>query len=305
VTGGSVAESHAGSLDVVADQLAVVAGQLPDALGDRPLGAFTQFLVAGLRDAMGETTSAVTCAVAASDRLSAALRAGTEQTGSWPAADLLAELTATAGAVRAGTWCSVVDDPVASAGRSPLSGMAAAGAGWLTPFVSFLEEPLARLRGNPGPVTAGAQEFERAAQDVAAVAAAYRRATADAHGGFADGLAALAEGSATVASALTGARDVVDRVIRVVTGIVAEAVAMIAPIMAAAVARVAVTFGESVAAAIPRCVEIATAAGRRIGDRLAALWASGQRLLELVGVAMAVTLAVRRVFEEIGVRESG
>lgn len=305
MTGCSVAESHAGSLDVVADQLAVVAEQLPDALGDRPLGAFAQFVVAGLRDAMGETTSAVACAVAASDRLSAALRRGGGTTGSRPVADLLAELTATADAVRAGTWCSACDDPVASAGRSPLAGMTAAGVGWLTPFVSFLEEPLAQLRGNPGPVTAGAQEFERAGQDVSAVAAAYHRATTGVRDGFADGLAALAEASDTVASALTGARDVVDRVVRVVTGIVAEAVAMIVPIMGEAVARVAVTFGESVAQAIPRCVEIATAAGRRIVDRLAALQASGQRLLELVGVAMAVTRAVRQVFEEIGVRESG
>lgn len=301
MTGCSVTESHAGSLDVVADQLAVVAEQLPDALGDRPLGSFAQFLVAGLRDAMVETTSAVTCAVAAADRLSAALRRGDGDTGARPTADLLAEATATADAVRA--WRPACAESVASAGRSPLSGMTAAGVGWLTPFVSFLEEPLARLRGNPGPVTAGAQEFERAAEDVSAVAAAYRRATAD--GGFADGLAALAEGSATVATALTAARDVVDHVIRVVTGIVAEAVAMIVPIMADAVARVAVTFGESVAAAIPRCVEIATAAGERIVDRLAALQASGQRLLELVGVAMAVTRAVRQVFEEIGVRESG
>lgn len=305
MTGCSVAESHAGSLDVVADQLAVVAEHLPDALGDRPLGAFPQFVVAGLRDAMVETTSAVTDAVTTSDRLSAALRRGAVDTGSRPASDLLAELTATADAVRARTWCPAFDDPVPVADRGPLSGMAAAGIGWLTPFVSFLEEPLTRLRGNPAPVTAGAQEFARASQDMAAVAAAYRRATVGGHVGFADGLAALATGSGVVASALTGARDVVDRVLREVTAIVAEAVAMIVPIMGDAVARVAVTFGESVAVAIPRCVEIATAAGRRIADRLAALRASGQRLLELVGVAMAVTRAVRQVFEEIGVRESG
>lgn len=301
MTGCSVAESHAGRLDVVADQLAVVAEQLPDALGDRPLGAFTQDVVAGLRDAMVATTSAITCAVAAADRLSAALRRGTADTGARPTADLLAEATATADAVLA--WRPACAEPVSSAGRDPLSGMTAAGAGWLTPFVSFLEEPLTQLRGNPGPVTAGAQEFARAAEDVSAVAAAYRRATAD--GGFADGLAALAGASGTVASALTGARDVVDRVVRVVTGIVAEAVAVIVPVMGEAMARVAVTFGESVAVAIPRCVEIATAAGRRIVDRLAALQASGQRLLELVGVAMAVTRAVRQVFEEIGMRESG
>ena len=303
MTGCSVTESHAGSLDIVADQLAVVAEQLPDALGDRPLGAFPPFVVAGLRDARAETTSTVTRAVATADRLSAALRDGAPDLGSRPVADLRAEMTATADVVRA--LLSTCDDPVPTANRGPLTGMAVAGVGWLTPFVSFLEEPLTQLRGNPAPVTAGAQEYEHAGQDISAVAAAYRRATADVHTGFADGLAALAEGSGTVASALTGACDVVDRVVWVVTGIVVEAVAVIVPVMAEAVARVAVTFGESVATAIPRCVAIATAAGRRIVDRLAALQASGQRLLELVGVAMAVMRAVRQVFEEIGVRESG
>ena len=67
-------EGHAGSLDVVADQLSLVAGQLPDALGDQPLGAFAQFIVAGLQTAMGEATAAITHAVSTSDEMGAGLR---------------------------------------------------------------------------------------------------------------------------------------------------------------------------------------------------------------------------------------
>lgn len=67
-------EGHAGSLDIVADQLSMVAGQMPDAVGDQPLGAFAQFLVTGLQNAMGEATAAITHAVSTSDEMGAGLR---------------------------------------------------------------------------------------------------------------------------------------------------------------------------------------------------------------------------------------
>jgi hypothetical protein len=297
VTGQSTAERHAGSLDVVADQLVVVAGQLPDALGDRPLGAFAQFVVAGLREAMGETTAAITTAVSTSDAMSAALRStGTHPTpGGGQITELLGRLTVAGDAVRAGTWLSgdLGGDRTPPA-TDPLSGMDSAGLGWLTPFVAFLEAPLNQLRGNPGPVAAGALEFDRARQDVSAAAAVYRRATADANGRFVDALTALAESSGTIASALTGAGDVVARVARTVTGIVADVVGTVVPIMAAASA----TSGQSVAAAIPRCAGIAVEAGQRIAGLLAALLASGRNLLELVDGAVAVVRMVRQELTE-------
>lgn len=296
-------EAHAGSLDVVADQLVVVAEQLPDALGDRPLGAFTQFVVAGLRDAMAEIAAATTAAVSTSDALSAALRRGDADLGQQAVGGrLLTELAVVADAVREKTWLAddIGDDRAPAGAGIPLSGMDVAGLGWLTPFVSFLAEPLNQLCGNPAPVTEAALEFERAASDVAAAAATYRRATADAHAGFAAGLTALAWSSTVIASALAGAADVAARVVRAVTWIVAEAVTAIVPIMAEAVAQAAATLGQSVAVAIPRCVAIAVTAGQRTAARLTALLASGQDLLELVGAAMAVTRTARQVFEEIG-----
>lgn len=69
-------EEHAAGLDIVADQLSVVAGQLPDALGDQPLGEFNRFVVAGLRSAMEEAAAALTHAVSTSDEMGAALRRG-------------------------------------------------------------------------------------------------------------------------------------------------------------------------------------------------------------------------------------
>jgi hypothetical protein len=67
-------DGHAGSLDIVADELSAVAGQLQDTLADQPLGAFAQFLVAGLQTAMGEVATAITHAVSTSDELSAGMR---------------------------------------------------------------------------------------------------------------------------------------------------------------------------------------------------------------------------------------
>ncbi|GAB1511580.1 hypothetical protein [Actinophytocola sp. KF-1] len=291
---GQPGEAHACRLDVVADQLVVVAGQLPDALGDRPLGAFTQFVVAGLLDAMAETTAAVTAAVSAADALSAALRRGDADLGG-----RFAVVPPRAGLI----------DTVRVAGTGdghppglPLSGMDVAGLGWLTPFVSFLAEPLNQLRGNPVPVTEAALEFERAAADVAAAAATYRGATADAHTGFADALTALAASSGVIASALAGAAAAAARVVGAVTWLVAEAVAAIVPVMAEAVAQASATLGQSVAEAIPRCVAIAATAGGRAADRLTALLASGQDLLDAADAATAVTRTARQMFEEIGNR---
>lgn len=302
MTGQSTAERHAGSLDVVADQLVVVAGQLPDALGDRPLGAFAQFVVAGLREAMGETTAAITTAVSTSDAMSATLRGtGTHPaTGGGQITELLGRLTVAGDAVRDRTWLSGdLGGGHAPPATDPLSGMDRAGLGWLRPFVAFLEAPLNQLRGNPRPVAAGALEFDRARQDVSAAAAVYRRATADADGRFADGLLALAASSGTVANALAGADDVVARVVLAVSGIVADVVGKIVPIMAAAVAEASATFGQSVAAAIPRCVETAVEAGQRIAGLLAALLASGRNLLELVDGAIAAVRMVRQELADI------
>ena len=49
-----------------------------------------------------------------------------------------------------------------SSTQKPLTALDSAGAGFLTPMISFLEEPLNQLRGNPDGVRQGAGEFEKA-----------------------------------------------------------------------------------------------------------------------------------------------
>jgi hypothetical protein len=207
--------------------------------------------------------------------------------------ELLAELADVTRAVRQRAWVAadIGDTPPGPA--DPVAGLDSAGLGWLAPFVSFLREPLDQLTGNPAPVTCGAQEYERASQDVLSAVATYRRMAGDA--GYADALVVLGESCVTVASALAGAREVVARAARVAAGTVAHAISEIVPVMAEAVARSRATFGTSIAEAVPRCVAIAVAAGQRIADTLAALLASGQDLLELVAGAVAVTRAVKQV----------
>lgn len=238
--------------------------------------------------------------------------------------ELLVEITVTTDAVRKKTWVSgdISGDgtgdgaPLELVGSttSPLSGLDSAGLGWVLPLISFLEEPLAQLRGDPEPVASGAQEFDRAGQDVTAAADTYRKAATketedwsgdagsgyrDAGSQFADGLTALGESSTTVASALTGAGEVVAQVVQIVTGIVADAVGRIVPIMTEAVAQAPVTFGASIAAAIPQCVQIAVDAGQQIAGKLAALLASGENLLKLVDGALAVMRIVKQVLSKI------
>jgi uncharacterized protein YukE len=234
--------------------------------------------------------------------------------------ELLADLTSASDAVQRKDWLSAglsgagaALDVLGSA-ASPLSALGGAGLGWFTQFVSFLEEPLGQLRGNPGSVSSSAQGFDGAGQQVASLARSYRQSTgtetSDWSGSaasayrnsgaqHADGIAALGQASTTVASAIAGAGEVVAQAIEIVTQLVTEAVAKIIPIMTQAVAAAPATFGQSIAAAIPQCVQIAVEYGQKILEKLAALLASGQNLLKLVQGAQAVVQTVKEVLTQI------
>ncbi|MCT2582347.1 WXG100 family type VII secretion target [Actinophytocola gossypii] len=236
-------------------------------------------------------------------------------------AELLVELRLTTDAVRGKAWLSgeitgsTATLSALGSTENPLTGLSGAGLDWLMPMVSFLEEPLNQLRGNPDPVAAGADGFDGAGRDTATVADDYRRSTTEetdewageAADGYraagaqqADGLAALGEASTTVASAVAGAGEVVAQVVDIVTRLVAEAVGKIVPIMTQAVAAAPATFGQSIVAAIPQCVGIAVDYGQRILGKLAALLASGDNLLKLVDAALAVLDLVKQVLTPIG-----
>lgn len=236
-------------------------------------------------------------------------------------AQLVLDLKATDDAVRAKGWVApglgVPGAPLGLLGSTlnPLSGLAAAGLAWFTPFVSFLGEPLTQLQGgNAASVTSGAQDFGTAGQDIAGVAGSYRAATGaqtshwsgaaasdyrDAGAQHADGIAGLGQGSTTVGSAIIGAGQVVAQAIAEVTELIAEAVAQIVPIMTQAVARAPETFGQSVVEAIPPCVGIAVEYALRIAAKLAALVASGDNLLKLVQGGMAVVELIKQALSSI------
>ncbi|MBP2336060.1 uncharacterized protein YukE [Saccharothrix coeruleofusca] len=238
--------------------------------------------------------------------------------------DLLTGLRATGEAISGKQWLSdeLAGGPAApldalGSTERPLSALDEAGFGFLTPLISFLEEPLDRLRGDPDAVAGGAAEFDRAAGEATAVAEEYRSSAGDQTDQWsgsaasdylrtgtelADGVLSIAETSLTAAKALIGAGEVVAQVVATTTGLIAEAVAEIGPIMAKAVAEAPATFGQSLAVAIPQCVRIAVDCGVRIAAQLAALLTSGENLIKLIEGALGVLGVVKEVLSFISER---
>lgn len=240
---------------------------------------------------------------------------------------LLAQLRLARGAVDRKEWLSaelagepaVPLDGLGSTAR-PLSSLDSAGAGFLVPMVSFLEEPLDQLRGNPDAVSSGAGEFDGAARGATSVADEYRgsagaetstwsgqAATDYLRTGtdLADGILSVAETSLTSAKAMIGAGEVVAQVLDIVTRLVAEAVGKIVPIMTEAIAAAPATFGQSIAVAIPRCVQIAVDYAGQIAGKLGALLASGENLVKLVDGALGVLGIVKEALSLIGEQSQG
>lgn len=207
-----------------------------------------------------------------------------------------------------------------SATGSPLSTLDSSGMGFLTSMVSFLDEPLDQLRGDPSPVTSGAGEFDGAARDATAVADEYRSSTnsqtsewsGQSASGYlqkgmelADGVLSIAETSLTSAKALIGAGEVVAKAAADVTQLITEAVGKIVPIMSQAIAAAPVTFGQSIAAAIPQCVQIAVDYAGQIAGKLAALLSSGENLMKLIDGALGILKIVKQVMSFIGEQSQG
>lgn len=236
-------------------------------------------------------------------------------------ARLAAQLRATGDAVRASGWVApglgAPSAPLDLLGSThdPLAGLDAAGLGWFRPLVSFLGEPLTRLRGGNGAsVVLGSRDFADAGADVADVAEAYRTSTSaqtsewsgaaasgyrQAAARHAAGVAGLGQASDLVGGAIIGAGQVVAQAIAEVTELISAAVARIVPILTQAVARAAETFGRSVVEAIPPCVGIAVEHATRIAATLAALLASGENLLKLVRGGMAAVDLIQQALSGI------
>ncbi len=236
-------------------------------------------------------------------------------------AQLVDELTSTNDAVLGKGWVSPglsgTGGPLSLLGSTgdPLSGLASAGVGWFTPFVSFLSDGLSQLQGgDAASVTSGSQEFGNAGQDITNLAGSYADLTRAQTTGWtgqaasdyrnagaqhATGVAGLGTASTTVGSSIIGAGQVVAQAISDITELIGEAVGQIVPIMTQAIARAQQTFGESVVEAIPPCVGIAVEYALRIAAKLAALLASGQNLLKLVQGALGVVDMIQQGLSSI------
>lgn len=240
---------------------------------------------------------------------------------------LLAKLRITKNAVDKKEWLSpeLSDgepgkiDAVSSTG-SPLSTLDNSGMGFLTPMVSFLEEPLGQLRGDPSSVTSGATDFDNAGQRGTAVADEYRSTAGNQTNEWsgeaatnylskgaelADGVLSIAETSLTSAKALIGAGEVVGKAVADVTQLITEAVGKIVPIMSQAIAEAPPTFGQSIAVAIPQCVQIAVDYAGQIAGKMAALLSSSENLLKLVDGAAAVVKIVKQAMSLITQQSQG
>jgi hypothetical protein len=240
---------------------------------------------------------------------------------------LLAQLRVTKGAVDRKEWLSPElaggqpgsADAISSTG-SPLSTLDSSGMGFLTPMVSFLEEPLGQLRGDPSSVSSGASEFDAAGQNGSTVAEEYQSTAGSQTSGWsgqsasdylskgtelADGILSIAETSLTSAKALIGAGEVVGKAVADVTQLITEATGKIVPIMSQAIAEAPPTFGQSIAVAIPQCVQIAVDYAGQIAGKMAALLSSGENLMKLVDGALGVLKIVKQVMSFIGEQSKG
>ncbi|AXB41343.1 hypothetical protein [Amycolatopsis albispora] len=198
---------------------------------------------------------------------------------------------------------------------SPLSALASAGCDFLTPVISFLEEPLGQLRGEPDSVSGPAGQHQQAAQGATTVADDYGSTAANETSEWSgegkqnytetvtkliDGIKTVAEAAATNAKAITAAGEVVAQVVDIVTRLITEAVGKIVPIMTEAIAAAPATFGASIAQAIPQCVAIAVDYGGQIAGKLAALLSSGENLVKLIEGAVGVLDVAKEGLSVIG-----
>lgn len=242
-------------------------------------------------------------------------------------AALLGELRTTTKAIAGDEWLSsdLAATPKADISQlgsngKPLQALDSAGVGFLTPMISFLEEPLNQLKGDPDGVQQGAGDLGKASESATSVAQDYQdRAKSETSGWsgqsatdyakagmeLVDGVLSVAETALGTATALIKAGEVVAQVVAEVTRLITEAVGQIVPIMTQAIAMAAATFGGSIAEAIPRCVQIAVDYGARIAAKLGELLASGENLIKLIEGAAAVLKLVRQALSVIGEQAQG
>ncbi|KAA5826030.1 hypothetical protein ABT337_26085 [Saccharopolyspora hirsuta] len=225
----------------------------------------------------------------------------------------LEQLKSTIAAVRDRGWLagglSGGNPGAASPGEpsSPLSALSDSGFGFITASVSFLDEPLQQLAGDPSTISAGSQGFQDTGRNVSAIADSYQRSVGPETSGWSgeaaagylktgaelvDGIAGLGDASVALAEAATGAGEAAAKALQEVTALVSEATGKIIMILNQAMAAAAATFGASVAAAIPQAVQVAAEYGGRIVAVMQQLLSSAQNLMQHVATTTKAVSAL-------------
>lgn len=233
---------------------------------------------------------------------------------------LLSDLTSTVGAIRNQDWMTAGMDAggtsldALGAVTSPLSAIAGAGFGFVLPLVSFLDEPLHQLEGDPGSVTSGSQGMESAGRSVGSLADSYQQAagtqtsgwSGDAADGYQDlgntmtaGISAIGQAGTAVASAATGAGAAVSQTTQQVSQLISEVAGKIITTLTQAFASAQATFGASIVAAIPRVVQTAVQYGQQILGTMRTLLSSSQNLAGLVQSVLKAVDAVDQVLQQL------
>jgi hypothetical protein len=75
--------------------------------------------------------------------------------------------------------------------------------------------------------------------------------------------------------------------------------------MTQAIAEAPPTFGQSIAVAIPQCVQIAVDYAGQIAGKMAALLSSGENLIKLIDGALGALKIVKEVMSFIGKQSQG
>jgi uncharacterized protein YukE len=177
---------------------------------------------------------------------------------------------------------------------NPLDGLATAAIGWMIEHVWWLHEPLDALAGDPTQITAQAQTWHRVAEQLSAVAMAYRAETADgvtgwegggrtAYGDAVDGFAARLDDTARNAEQISSLLLVTGAGVGTLRALIRDQIAEFVWLAVQLVFWYGVvaflTFGGSLAAGalhiIVRALDLASSFARQISRLLDALSAAG------------------------------
>jgi uncharacterized protein YukE len=233
---------------------------------------------------------------------------------------LFNDVQGTVAAVERGDWVNAglgianTAMDIVGVASNPLSGFLAAGFSWAIEHVDFLREPFDALLGNPQAIQAMSQTFKAAGGQVQSISNEYKRvavaqtsqwtgtsadgyrAAANKH---ANGMDSLAKACNGVASAVSGAGQLVGTVRKMIMDLISQAVADMVMKIIQWLAASILTFGAAIAGAIADIVSTAVKYAKKLTDFLQKLAGSLQKLMDLVKKVSEIAKIAEQVIQAI------